>query len=65
MEPPPTRRVAEVSDIAESIINSLLPDEWDERREIINEGYQLGRTLRPSRGSLANRSSPKMTNRSR
>jgi hypothetical protein len=41
MEPPPARRLAEVSDIAESIINALLPDDEDDRRELIDEDYQL------------------------
>jgi hypothetical protein len=41
MEPPPARRLAEVSDIAESIINALLPEDEDGRRERIGEDYQL------------------------
>jgi hypothetical protein len=39
--PPPARRLAGVSDIAETIINSLLPDDEDERRELIDGNYQL------------------------
>ncbi len=41
MEPPPDRRLAEVSYIAESIINSLLPDDEDDRRKFISDDYQL------------------------
>ena len=41
MEPPPARRLAEVSDIAESIINALLPDDEDDRRDLIDDDYQL------------------------
>ena len=41
MEPPPARRLTEVSDIAESIINSLLPEDEDERRDLIADDYQL------------------------
>jgi hypothetical protein len=41
MEPPPDKRLAEVSDIAESIINSLLPEDEDDRRDIIGDDYQL------------------------
>jgi hypothetical protein len=41
MEPPPVRRLAEVSDIAQSIINALSPDDEDERRELISYDYQL------------------------
>jgi hypothetical protein len=41
MEPPPARRLAEVADIAESIINALLPDDEDDRRDLIGEDYQL------------------------
>ncbi len=41
MEPPPTRRLTEVSDIAETIINSLLPEDEDDRRQLIADDYQL------------------------
>jgi hypothetical protein len=41
MEPPPARRLAEVSGIAESIINALLPEDEDDRRDLIGEDYQL------------------------
>jgi hypothetical protein len=41
MERPPARRLAEVWDIAESIINALLPDDKDDRRELIGDDYQL------------------------
>ncbi len=41
MERPPARRLVEVSDIAESIINALLPDDKDDRRELIGDDYQL------------------------
>jgi hypothetical protein len=41
MEPPPARRLAEVSDIAESIINALLPEDEADRRDVIGEDYQL------------------------
>ncbi len=42
MEPPPAKRLIEVSDIAESIINSLLPEDEDDRRDLIADDYQLG-----------------------
>jgi hypothetical protein len=41
MKQPPARRLAEVSDIAETIINALLPDDEDDCRELIGEDYQL------------------------
>jgi len=41
MEPPPARRLAEVSDIAETIINALLPDDEDDCRDMIDDDYQL------------------------
>ena len=41
MEPPPAGRLAEVSDIAETIINALLPDDEDDCRDLIGDDYQL------------------------
>jgi hypothetical protein len=41
MEPAPAKRLAEVADIAESIINALLPENEDERRELIDDDYPL------------------------
>jgi hypothetical protein len=41
MEAPLARRLAEVSDIAESIINALLPEDEDDRRELMDDDYQL------------------------
>ena len=41
MEPPPARRLAEVSDIAETLFNALLPDDEDDRRDLIDDDYQL------------------------
>ena len=41
MEPPPAKRLAEVADIAETIINALLPDDEHDRRESIDDDYQL------------------------
>jgi hypothetical protein len=41
MERPPAQRLAEVSDVAESIINALLPEDSDDRRDIIGADYQL------------------------
>jgi hypothetical protein len=41
MEPTPARRLAEVSDIAESIINAMLPEDEDERRDLVVDDYQL------------------------
>jgi hypothetical protein len=41
IEPPPAKRLAELADIAESIINALLPDDNDDRRDLIDDDYQL------------------------
>jgi hypothetical protein len=41
MEPPSARRLADVSDIAESIINALLPDDEDDLRNLIAGDYKL------------------------
>ena len=41
MEPPPAKRLAEVADIAETIINALLPDDEDDCRDLIDDDYQL------------------------
>jgi hypothetical protein len=41
MELPTAKRLAEVADIAETIINSLLPEDENERRQVINDDYQL------------------------
>lgn len=41
MDPPPTKRLAEVADIAETIIKTLLPDDEDDCRDLINDDYQL------------------------
>ncbi len=41
MDPPPAKRLAEVSDIAETIINAILPDDEDGRRDLIGDDYQL------------------------
>ena len=41
MDPPPTKRLVEVVDIAESIINALLPDDEDDCRDLIGDDYQL------------------------
>jgi hypothetical protein len=41
MKPPPTKRLAEVADIAETIINALFPEGEDEQRELIDDDYQL------------------------
>ncbi len=41
MEPTPARKLAEVADIAETIINTLLPDDEDDRRDLIADDYQL------------------------
>jgi len=35
------KRLAEVSDRAESMINDLLPDDEDQSRDLINDEYQL------------------------
>ena len=41
MEPPPAKRLAEVADIAETIIKTLLPDDEDDCRDLIDDDYQL------------------------
>jgi hypothetical protein len=41
MPAPPARRLQEVPDIAESIINALLPDGIEERADLIESDYQL------------------------
>jgi hypothetical protein len=41
LDPPPAKRLAEVADIAESIIRTLLPDDEDDCRDLINDDYQL------------------------
>ena len=41
MDLPPAKLLAEVSDIAETIINSLLPDDEEDRRNLIDDNYQL------------------------
>ena len=41
VEPPPTRRPAEVADIAETVIKTLLPDDEDDCRDVIDDDYQL------------------------
>jgi len=41
MDPPPAKRLAEIADIAESIINDLLPDDEDDCRDLIGDDYQL------------------------
>jgi hypothetical protein len=41
MEPSPAKRLTQVSDIAETIIKTLLPDDEDDCRDMINENYQL------------------------
>jgi hypothetical protein len=41
MDRPPAQRLTEVSDIAESIINALLPEDAGDRRDFIEEDYQL------------------------
>ena len=38
---PPTKKLTEVANIAESIIETLLPDDEDERRELVTDDYQL------------------------
>ncbi len=40
MDPPPAKRLAQVSDIAEAIIKTLLPNDEDDCRDLINEDYQ-------------------------
>jgi hypothetical protein len=39
-DPPPAERMAEIANIAESIINALLPDDADNRREVIDDDYR-------------------------
>ena len=41
MDPPPAKRLAEVADIAETIIKTLLPDELEDCRDLINDDCQL------------------------
>ena len=41
LDPPPAKRLTQVSDIAETIVKTLLPDDEDDCREMINEDYQL------------------------
>jgi len=41
MERTPAKKLAEDSDIAKTIINTLLPDDEDDRRELIADDYQL------------------------
>ena len=41
MELPPIKKLVEVASIAESIIETLLPDDEDERRELVADDYQL------------------------
>jgi hypothetical protein len=41
MEPSRARKLAEVADIAETIIKTLRPDHEDDRRELINDDYRL------------------------
>ena len=41
IEPPPAKTLAELADIAETIINSLLPDDEDERWDLIDDDYQF------------------------
>lgn len=41
MDPPATDRLKRVADIAESIINSLLPDDNEDRTEQVEDDYQL------------------------
>jgi hypothetical protein len=41
MEPPPAKRLGEVADIAEAIIKTLLPDDEDDCRDMINDDFQL------------------------
>ncbi len=64
MVPPPARRLTEVSDIAESIINTLLPDDEDDRRDLIGADYQLESDIETFQQLTSNSSSPKMTNQS-
>ena len=39
MDPAPAKRLAEVADIAETIIKTLLPDDEDDRRDLIDDDY--------------------------
>ena len=41
MDPSPVKRLAQASDIAETIIKTLLPDDEDDCRDLINDDYQL------------------------
>ena len=41
LDPPPAKRLTEVADIAETIIKTLLPDDEDDCRDLINDDYQL------------------------
>jgi hypothetical protein len=41
MDPPPAKRLAEVSDIAETIIRTLLPADEEDCRDLISDDYQL------------------------
>ncbi len=41
MDPPPVKRLAQVADIAEAIIKTLLPEDEDDCRDLINDDYQL------------------------
>ncbi len=41
MELAPTKKLVEVANIAASIIETLLPDDEDERRDLIDDDYQL------------------------
>jgi hypothetical protein len=41
MEPPPAKRLAGVADVAESIINALIPKGKDDCRDFIGDDYQL------------------------
>jgi hypothetical protein len=47
MDPPPAKRLEQVSDIAEAIIKTLLPDDEDDCRELINDDYQLESDIEP------------------
>jgi hypothetical protein len=41
MDPPRSALLAEFSDIAETIIKRLLPEDEDDRRDVVEEDYQL------------------------
>ena len=41
MEPPHAKQLKEIADIAEAIIDALLPDDEDDRRDTIDDCYQL------------------------